>query len=420
MAASSEIRYKISGDTSALSRAFVAAESVAASAGKQLRKKLGMEDTFKSAILTLGVSIEKIVEQLAEMATGGPQEVWKEALTSANESARIIEESTRRRMSNLRQIADIEKQIARRAGDEDPTPRPRSNSLLDYGAKFFDAIGAKNAASSFRRANVELPAVAAARAAAANRDRLADEAKLAELKEREAANQERIAEARRSLERIGIGGEQKIAAAHEDAVRAEEALEEARRKGADTTEKELTYLARVKTYREAILDTAKATAEAQRKEAEQAREDEAAELQAQEKLAEARGRVSVAANQADQANQLARRDALAFTIDDAASGKRGTASDRAKAKAIQRDEATARRLADSGLAVTQYDSTIGKNVDVRAAFFQDRAQQMREGMSGAKSAEKNQFAVTEERLEEAVAELRDISESLKSTKVSGR
>ena len=412
MAASSEIRFKIGGDTSALSRAFVAAESVAAAAGKQLEKKFSLKDSMKSSVLALGLSIEKIAEKIAATFTGGAPEAWRASLDAANDSARLIEESTRRRMSTLRQISDIEKQIARRAGDEDATPKTLPNTFLGGGAKFFDAIGAKNVAASFRRANVETPAEAAARAATATRDRLADEAKIAELKDRETKNQERIAEARREIDRLGLGTEEKIAAASEDAARAEEALEAARLKGAETAELELTYLPKVKTVRQALIENAKTTADFYRKEAEEKRKDEAEELAAIEKLSTARGKAARAVNEADQAAQLARRDALAFTVEEAASGKRGTPTDRVQARAIQRDEATARRLADSGRTVTQFDFTTGRNVQRGAAFFQSRAEQLRGNLGNAKTNEQKPFAGTEERLDTAIDELQALNDKL--------
>ena len=246
MAASSEVRFKIGADTSALSRAFVHAETIAEAAGQQIHKKLGMKDAFKSGVLALGLSIEKISEKIAAIWTGGDPEKWKSALDAANDSARIIEESTLRRMSTVRQIADLEKKIARNAAQEDAAPKARTSGFLVTGAKFFDAIGAKNAAASFRRAAVENPAEAAERAAVATRERLATEAKIAELKEKDQKNTERIADARRELARSDLSNEGKIAAANEDAAIAEERLDEDKRKGAETAELELELIAKVK------------------------------------------------------------------------------------------------------------------------------------------------------------------------------
>jgi hypothetical protein len=315
MAASSEVRFKIGADTSALSRAFVQAETIAAAAGQQIHKKLGMKDAFKSGVLALGLSIEKISEKIAAIFTGGDPEKWKSALDAANDSARIIEESTLRRMSTVRQIAELEKKIARNA-------------------------------------------------------------------------------------------------AQEDAALAEERLEEARRKGADTAELELELIAKVKRYRDAIADGAKTLAESRKKDAEDERTAAAKALEAEQKLSAERGKAAVAVNEADQANQTAKRDALAFTIDEAAAGKRGNRTDAAQAKAIRRDETTARKLFDTGNTVTQFDFKTGKNVQRGAEFFQDRALQLRGEFSKTKSGEQAPFAGTEKRLDDAIEELRALNEKL--------
>jgi hypothetical protein len=412
MAASSEVRFKIGADTSALSRAFVQAETIAAAAGQQIHKKLGMKDAFKSGVLALGLSIEKISEKIAAIFTGGDPEKWKSALDAANDSARIIEESTLRRMSTVRQIAELEKKIARNAAQEDAAPKARTSGFLVTGAKFFDTIGAKNAASSFRRAAVENSAEAAERAALATRERLATEAKIIELKEKDQKNTERIADARRELARTDLSAEGKIAAAHEDAALAEERLEEARRKGADTAELELELIAKVKRYRDAIADGAKTLAESRKKDAEDERTAAAKALEAEQKLSAERGKAAVAVNEADQANQTAKRDALAFTIDEAAAGKRGNRTDAAQAKAIRRDETTARKLFDTGNTVTQFDFKTGKNVQRGAEFFQDRALQLRGEFSKTKSGEQAPFAGTEKRLDDAIEELRALNEKL--------
>ena len=412
MAASSEVRFKIGADTSALSRAFVQAETIAAAAGQQIHKKLGMKDAFKSGVLALGLSIEKISDKIAAIFTGGDPEKWKTALDAANDSARIIEESTLRRMSTMRQIAELEKKIARNAAQEDAAPKARTSGFLTSGAKFFDVIGAKNAAASFRRAAVETSAEAAERAALATRERLATEAKITELKEKEQKNTERIADARRELARTDLSDEGKIAAAHEDAALAEERLEEARRKGADTAELELDLIAKVKRYRDAIADGAKTLAESRKKDAEAERTAAAKALEAEQKLSAERGKAAVAVNEADQANQTAKRDALAFTIDEAAAGKRGNRTDTAQAKAIRRTETTARKLFDTGNTVTQFDFKTGKNVQRGAEFFQDRALQLRSEFSKTKSGEQAPFAGTEKRLDDAIEELKALNEKL--------
>lgn len=412
MAASSEVRFKIGADTSALSRAFVQAETIAAAAGQQIHKKLGMKDAFKSSVIALGLSIEKISEKIAAIFTGGDPEKWKTALDAANDSARIIEESTLRRMSTMRQIAELEKKIARNAAQEDAAPKQKKDGFFATGAAMFSKVGFTPGASLFKAMSHEDEAEAAERAALATRERLATEAKITELKEKEQKNTERIADARRELARTDLSNEGKIAAAHEDAALAEERLEEARRKGADTAELELDLITKVKRYRDAIADGAKALADFRKKDAEDERAAAAKAQEAAEKLSAERGKAAVAVNEADQANQTAKRDALAFTIDEAAAGKRGNRTDTAQAKAIRRAETTARKLFDSGNTVTQFDFKTGKNVQRGAEFFQDRALQLRGEFSKTKSGEQSPYAGTEKRLDDAIEELRALNEKL--------
>jgi hypothetical protein len=420
MAASSEVRFKIGADTSALSRAFTTAETIAAAAGKQIGKKFGLQDAFKSSFVTLGLSIENVAEKIAALWTGGDPEKWKTALDAANDSARIIEESTLRRMSTVRQIAELEKKIARNAAQEDAAPKQKKDGFFATGAAMFSKVGFTPGASLFKAMSHEDEAEAAARATIATRERLAAEAKIIELKEKELKNTERIADARRELARSDLSDQGKIAAANEDALMAEERLEDAKRKGAETAELELELIAKIKRYREAITEEAKALAEFRKKEAEDERAGEAKAQEAAEKLSEERGKANVDVNDADQANQTAKRDALAFTIDEAAGGKRGNNSDRSRAKAIRRDEATARRLFDSGNTVTQFDFKTGKNAQRGADFFQDRALQLRGEFSKTKSNEQTPFAGTEQRLDEAVRQLRELNEKLRPTNAGAK
>jgi hypothetical protein len=55
MAASNEIRFKIGADTSALSSGFAKAQSIAAIAGAQIQKKLGLRDAVKGMFVGLGI-----------------------------------------------------------------------------------------------------------------------------------------------------------------------------------------------------------------------------------------------------------------------------------------------------------------------------------------------------------------------------
>jgi hypothetical protein len=65
MPASSEIRFKIGADTSALSKAFVGVQSVAAVAGAQIQKKLGLKDAVKGIFQGIGIgSVQSITDMI--------------------------------------------------------------------------------------------------------------------------------------------------------------------------------------------------------------------------------------------------------------------------------------------------------------------------------------------------------------------
>lgn len=87
MSFSPQITAKLGLDTAGLKRGVVTAESVMAGAGKALQKKLGLQDGFKSIVAGLGLNIQDLADKIASP--------WK----SAAESAKAIEESTRRTTS---------------------------------------------------------------------------------------------------------------------------------------------------------------------------------------------------------------------------------------------------------------------------------------------------------------------------------
>jgi hypothetical protein len=84
MAASSEIRFKIGADTSALSKAFVGAQSVAAAAGARLQKSFGLKDAVKGIFQGIGIGSVSTITDLvvAPFQRGAEQAKAMAALTS--------------------------------------------------------------------------------------------------------------------------------------------------------------------------------------------------------------------------------------------------------------------------------------------------------------------------------------------------
>jgi hypothetical protein len=435
MSASSEIRFKFGSDHSALSRGFAKAESIAAAAGKSISRKLGMKDAFKSSVLALGLSIEKISEQIAEMWTGGSQESWKTALDSANEAARIIEDSTLRRMSTVRQIAELEDQIRRNAANE--IAEPKKGGEPNFLRKSLDAIGEKmfsGAASLFEKLGAgpqtvgslrrtqeifrsrgagedieESEAEVQARVAKANADRLAKEAKIEELKEKSERDAARVAAARLDLARLTMTEMEKALSIQEELVASEEKLVEAKRKGKETTELEIEVLRKKKALEEQLLKIEKDQTEEDKKQ-KRAREVFIEKykrfLGAQERVGDAQKNLTDA-----------RRDSLALGVEETAAGARGTASDRLKARRILQLEERARKLFASGASVTEFDSRTQRNVQVDAQTLQNRALQMRKDFGKLKTDEQNPFKAAEEQLKEANKHLAEIQKSLTETDV---
>lgn len=405
-----EVRFKIGADTSSLSRGFAQAQSVAAVAGKAIEKKLGLKDAFKSTVLALGIGIDKIAEKIAEMWTGGSQEAWRSSLNAAQEASRIIEESTLKRMNTLRQIEQLEKDIRRNAAQEDATPKKQEGFLsrmMNSPLAALTTLGASRGLAKLTGVGQETPADAHARAQEATAKRLAAEAKIEELKEKQAADVERVEAAMREISRLGMDDEGKALALQQEMEAAYAKVNEAARKGADTTALHLAALAKEKSLQEHLLAIEKKQTEEAEKQ-KRARADfldkYRQSLKAQDKVGEARKNLGDA-----------RHDALALGVDEAASGARGTSADRARARAIQRDEAKARQLFGSGRTVTEFNSATQRNESRGAQFFQNRAEQMRQGFGRAKTDEQRPFAGLEEQFKEANQYLYEIQESLKPT-----
>jgi hypothetical protein len=85
MAFGPEIRFKIGGDTSALSRAFTGLQSVAAAAGARIQKSFGLKDAMKGVFQGIGIGS---VQQVADMI----QAPFRRAMESARDQAALNED----------------------------------------------------------------------------------------------------------------------------------------------------------------------------------------------------------------------------------------------------------------------------------------------------------------------------------------
>lgn len=107
-----------------------------------------------------------------------------------------------------------------------------------------------------------------------------------------------------------------------------------------------------------------------------------------------------------------KHDALASSLGELASGS-GNAGDQVRARKIQQDEAMARQLFNSGNTVIQWDSQLGRNVQRDASFFQDRAAQLRSGLSTLKSSDRDPYGRDQKQMSDAAKDLKDAAKMLK-------
>lgn len=361
------------------------AGTAAETAGDTFSKKFSLKNQLTAAAVALGVSVENIAEKIAQAFTGGSQEAWKAGLSATEQAARIIEESTLARLSALRQIEALEKNIARNRANEDAAPKKTPSflaAILGGASKFlFGSPLAPIAAAASHLLGKESEAEAFQRSQKATAGRLENEAKVTALKERQAKLDERIAAARKDLELAGASDTERMNALLDQAIDLQRKADEAARKGQESGELQLAAIQKFTAAKQLDLKIEKDIADAYERQAR-------AVLDLGEKVRDAHTEMSGA----QRALATQRRDALAFTLSQAAEGTRGTPRDRTRAREIMRLEEQARRMADSGSAVIQWDSVARKNVSRDAGHFQSAAAQLRQSMGGLQSSERDQFA----------------------------
>lgn len=160
-----------------------------------------------------------------------------------------------------------------------------------------------------------------------------------------------------------------------------------------------------KTLQDELTKKAEKEADERRKSAEQA-------AAVAKQLKTAAGKVNEATNDLKNAYN----DMMAFTIDDAADGKRGNSKDRARARSIKQAQSMAKKLYDSGNKVTLFDAATQKNVMVGPEYYQDKAISLAAGGRFV-SSDKNLLGAQTEKLQQAVDTLNEIRDSLKARNV---
>jgi hypothetical protein len=426
-----EIRYKIGADTSSLSRGLlVDAPNIAAKAGKAIERKLGMGDAFKSTVLALGLSIDKLAERFARFFTGMSEDAEKafERLVSASDrtlaATRRMIQRDRSPEQNISALKNEEEALRRQLAElTDEKRRTVRVEKFDRRGNKIDPVDVVVGLTPEQQAQAkELEARIA---------ELADQRDELDRQFTEAANRraDQFNEKQRKAHYESLGLEERIAAKTADR---EKVLEEAG-KHVDMSEEQMELLNRAEDlrleiaadYRQLQAENLKLLQEQTRENEKQTRETEKQQREEEQQASrreqflekyrrylDAQDRVG----DARRGTRDARHDAVAFGVGEAATGQRGNSRDRALARAILRDEQRARSLFDSGRTVTEFDSRTQRNVTRDSRFFQHRAEQMRAGFDKLRNDEQQPFKQVEKELVEANKHLKEMENSLKLTK----
>jgi hypothetical protein len=393
MAASNEIRFKIGADTSALSAGFAKAASVAAAAGKQIEKKLGMQDAFKASAVALGLSVDKIANKLAEFVSGGSKESWQAAADAAERTASILDQSANSRLSIERQIQSLQMQA------EDAS-RNASPAIKREKIGFMDLL------NPFKLLNASETEADAAKRSAENQEKKAiAESKIAALKRQQSEMSGQIVKAEEQLEELGMSSEKRHKLLLEDAESLKKDRDLAIKGSKEWMPLQLAYTQKLITAGQLELQIAREqTAE---------RQKQAAIMEKLQKAGQSAGSASLDA-------KTARDESLKFTLDEAASGERGNAKDKARAEKILLYEETARSLSDKGKGASlgmMRTGAFNEKGDpmfqpLTASYYQSQAEKLRQGFDRVKSSDRNPFESVDNRLKEAVDELIELNAKL--------
>lgn len=398
MAASEEIRFKIGADTSALSAGFAKAASIAATAGKQIEKKLGLQDAFKASAVALGLSVDKIANKLAEFVSGGSKDDWQAAADAAARTAAIMDESANKRLSIEQQIQNLQMQAEDAARNSSPAPRRN----LQGKVGFMDLL---NPIKLFQSSETE--AEAARRSAESQEKKAIADAKIRALKEAHVQQYREMVKAEEQLEDLGMSSERRHKLLLEDAESLKADRDAAIKANKEWLPLQIAYAQKLISAEQVALQIAR---------------EQTAERQKQAAIMDKLQSAGKAAGAAALGKAEARNDALRFTLDEAASGTRGNAEDQKLAKQILADEEMARKLydagpnANAGKMFTGYDEKTGdpKFVLKTSKFFADRAEGLRATFDGLKRNEREPFAGVDEKLTEAVDQLKELNAKLES------
>lgn len=143
------------------------------------------------------------------------------------------------------------------------------------------------------------------------------------------------------------------------------------------------------------------------------------ELRTQQRIAEIRRNVVTAEQSLLQSRRnldRAAADRLAFTLGEAASGERGNQAAQLTAREIQRVENLAKRYRDTGRFEIGRDQS-GNEIRRDAAYFENRALQLRAGLRGLVSAEQDPLQAQRVAVIDSEKHLKEIKKQLETEKI---
>lgn len=431
----SSIRAVLDLDLSPFRRAASQAPSIAGEMAKQLGRKLGTGDVTKALLASLAIDAKAISETIASAIQGGSEDGWNKALDAARKYDDAVKDMIRTRMTAEQRIASIRDE-ARLASQD--AGRRQAQLGEGEGSNWFvrNSGGAiRGLANRLGLAGAESESDAmtrqknsATRAIELNKEAEELERKLQEERQKGITDYQDLTEklwkTRRSAAFEEADNENKIRMIREDIAAAEHTVSAAVRGTIERREAELALA-----EEQARLEKEQRS---QQKEADEKAKDALDDIIAKTDGALMSKKALTDATEkqakAEKAVAEAIADRTAFSLQEAASGERGSAADQARARRILDYERRARRAADQSGTASVEDITAeeldnrvkegrltreqaddiqrrgGRNLTgkERSRIFEGRSRDLRGDFEGLKTSEKDPLAQLKADLKDAL------------------
>lgn len=417
------IKLRLTGTQELVAQAGTVGDAV----GKGLSKKLGLKAALSGFFAGLGLGVHKISETIAEAIVGGTEQGFKEAEQLFAQESKLIQQRILAGLDEAAQRKFFEKQrdraaLAEKSASGQMTRKEIAAAQIQQGLLFrgigtFFGLGDEALTDEERLKKIGEARLEQREAelALAQLDKQAREDKARDEKEiaRVAAD---VAERRLANEREVMPLEQQVALLADDIARAKQAAVALDDKSLAGQKARLDVEQKIHALNQLNERLANEKAEAAAKAAREAEK----EKDHREKIARLEERVADAAEKVrrarrDYADQF--RDRIAFGLDEAASGRRGNATDRAQARSIQRLEQRARRLFDLG--GSDFRDERGRRVgsEAFATRLLTEADRLRSGFGRLNSSDRDPLRDAAEAIKDSEKHLAEIRKELASERI---